>query len=79
MKNRSLKTSLVTSTALATAVIGGTAMAAGNNPFASQTTQSTTVQVAEMSCGAGQCGSNMNKSSDTKKKQEAESQCGSNG
>lgn len=73
MKNRSLKTSLITSTALATAVIGGTAMAAGNNPFASQTTQSATVQVAEMSCGAGQCGGNMNNStSDTQKKQNAD-------
>lgn len=59
MKARHIKSSLIASTALATAVAGGSAFAASGNPFASQQVQDkTATQLAEMSCGAGQCGSN---------------------
>lgn len=72
MKARSMKKSLIASTALATAMVGGSAMAAsaGSNPFATQSVKdSATVQLAEMSCGAGQCGSNVQgSSSDAKNK-----------
>ncbi|HER20185.1 MAG: hypothetical protein JXJ30_07635 [Halothiobacillaceae bacterium] len=51
---------LIGSTALATALAGSTAMAAGNgNPFASESTHAGTFQTAEMACGSGQCGSSM--------------------
>lgn len=60
MKAQSKKHLLIGSTALATALAGSTAMAAGNaNPFASESTHTGTLKTAEMACGAGQCGSNM--------------------
>ena len=61
MKTQSKKQLLVTSTALATALAGGSALAAGSgsNPFTSQTTHAGSLQTAEMACGAGQCGSSM--------------------
>lgn len=59
-KNLSKKHLLIGSTALATAIAGSSAMAAGNgNPFASESTHAGTFQTAEMACGAGQCGSSM--------------------
>lgn len=70
MKTRSMKKSLIASTALATAMAGGSAMAAsvGSNPFATQPVKdSATVQLAEMACGAGQCGGNMQNSDDKPK------------
>ncbi len=60
MKAQSKKHLLIGSTALATAIAGSSAMAAGNaNPFASESTHTGTLKTAEMACGAGQCGSNM--------------------
>ncbi|MDG4868317.1 hypothetical protein P8631_09940 [Guyparkeria sp. 1SP6A2] len=60
MKAQSKKHLLIGSTALATAIAGSSAMAAGNgNPFASESTHAGTFQTAEMACGAGQCGSSM--------------------
>ena len=60
MKAQSKKHLLIGSTALATAIAGSSAMAAGNaNPFASESTHAGTLQTAEMACGEGQCGSTM--------------------
>ncbi len=60
MKAQSKKQLLIGSTALATAIAGSSAMAAGNgNPFASESTHAGTFHTAEMACGAGQCGSSM--------------------
>jgi len=70
MKTRSMKKSLIASTALATAMAGGSAMAAsaGSNPFATHSVKdSATTQLAEMACGAGQCGGNMKGSGDEAK------------
>lgn len=59
-KSQTRKQLLIGSTALATAVAGSAAMAAGNgNPFASESSHAGTFQTAEMACGAGQCGSSM--------------------
>lgn len=68
MKAQSKKHLLIGSTALATAIAGSTAMAASNaNPFASQSTHAGTLQTAEMACGEGKCGGNMDEDKDKEK------------
>ncbi|MFA7522272.1 MAG: hypothetical protein WCY71_05075 [Halothiobacillaceae bacterium] len=60
MKTQSKKQLLISSTVLATALAGSSAIAAGNsNPFASEPTHTGTFQTAEMACAPGQCGSSM--------------------
>ena len=71
-KDLTKKHLLIGSTALATALAGSTALAAGNgNPFASESTHAGTFQTAEMACGAGQCGSSMDEEKGDEEKDES--------
>lgn len=60
MKTRAAGKTLLASTVITAAALAGSAFAAGQTPFASQTAHQSTMQLAEMSCGgAGACGGNM--------------------
>jgi hypothetical protein len=66
MKTRAVGKTLLASTVMTAAALAGSALAAGQTPFTSQTTQQSTMQLAEMSCGGnGACGGNVKQ--DTKK------------
>lgn len=71
MKTRSIKKTLLATTAIAAAVSAGSALAAASqNPFGSAQAQTNNQKLAEMSCGAnGACGGNMKKDEKTSQKQ----------
>lgn len=75
MKTRTRTKMILASTAIDAAMTAGSAVAATQgHTFSSQTTQGSTVQLAEMSCGGNSsCGGNMKKDSKTATKSENKS------
>lgn len=75
MKTRTRTQAILASTAIAAAMTAGSAAAATQgNTFNSQTTQGSTVQLAEMACGGnGACGGNMKKDDKSTTKSESKS------
>lgn len=75
MKTRTRTQAILASTAIAAAMTAGSAVAATQgNTFSSQTTQGSTVQLAEMACGGnGACGGNMKKDDKSTTKSESKS------
>lgn len=62
MKMRTSGKMLLASTVVTAAALAGSAFAAGQTPFASHSSNKSTMQLAEMSCGgAASCGGNMDK------------------